>query len=56
MAALAALPLEQKDALLLRFESGLGLDDIGKLAGVSRETVKSRLRYATRKLKQALSS
>ncbi|HSM68502.1 MAG TPA: sigma-70 family RNA polymerase sigma factor [Xanthomonadales bacterium] len=56
MTALAALPLEQKDALLLRFESGLGLDDIGKLTGVARETVKSRLRYATQKLKQALAT
>jgi RNA polymerase sigma-70 factor (ECF subfamily) len=55
LAALAALPPEQKDAILLRFESGLGLEDIGKLTGVARETVKSRLRYATQKMKQALS-
>ena len=55
LAALATLPLEQKDALLLHFESGLGLEDIGKLTGVARETVKSRLRYATQKLKRALS-
>ena len=54
MNQLALLPAEQRDALLLRFESGLGLAQIGQVIGVNAETVKSRLRYATKKLKQAL--
>ncbi|NND45169.1 MAG: sigma-70 family RNA polymerase sigma factor [Xanthomonadales bacterium] len=52
---LGTLPFEQRNTLLLHFESGLDLEAIGQLCGVGRETVKSRLRYATRKLKQALS-
>lgn len=53
--ALSALPFEQRNALLLHFEGGLGLAEIADLSGEPRETVKSRLRYATQKLKQALS-
>ena len=52
--AIRALPAEQKDALLLRLEGGLELEEIAKITGVGRETDKSRLRYATAKLKQAL--
>jgi len=32
----------------------LSLDEISQAAGVPRETVKSRLRYAHRRLRQAL--
>jgi len=53
-AALGALPDEQRDAFLLHEEAGLGIDTIAQVTGVNRETVKSRLRYATRKLKTAL--
>lgn len=52
--ALAALPAEQRDAFLLREEAGLGVDEIAEMTGVKRETVKSRLRYASRKLKTIL--
>ena len=52
--AIAALPAEQKQALLLRLESGLGLEDIARITGVGTETAKSRLRYATAKLKQVM--
>lgn len=55
-AALLQLPDEQKDALLLKIEAGLSLEEIGKITGVERETVKSRLRYATAKLKRILES
>jgi RNA polymerase sigma-70 factor (ECF subfamily) len=51
---LAALPVEQRDVFLLHQEAGLGLDEIAELAGVGRETAKSRLRYALRKLRAAL--
>jgi RNA polymerase sigma-70 factor (ECF subfamily) len=53
-AAIARLPDEQRHAFLLHEEAGLGLDCIAKISGTSRETVKSRLRYANNKLKQTL--
>ena len=53
-AALHELPAEQREAFLLREESGLSLDEIASVAGVGRETVKSRLRYALVKLRQCL--
>jgi RNA polymerase sigma-70 factor (ECF subfamily) len=54
--ALAALPAEQRDTFLLYEESGLTLEEIGNITGVSMETAKSRLRYALSKLRHALSS
>ena len=53
-AALDALPSEQRDAFLLQYEGGLSLAEIAQLTGVGMETVKSRLRYATAKLRSAL--
>jgi RNA polymerase sigma-70 factor (ECF subfamily) len=53
-AALNDLPDEQRQTLLLKLEAGLSLEEIGKITGVERETVKSRLRYATNKLKRIL--
>jgi len=53
-AALNELPVEQREAFLLKEESGLSLDEIATVTSVSRETVKSRLRYALRKLRQCL--
>ena len=52
--ALEDLPDEQRDAFLLREEGGLSLDDIALVTGSNRETAKSRLRYAVRKLKEAI--
>lgn len=52
--ALIALPDEQRNVFLLHEEAGLTLDNIAIVTGVSRETAKSRLRYATNKLKAAL--
>ena len=52
--ALAALPPEQRDTFLLYEESGLSLEEIGSITGVSMETAKSRLRYALNKLRSAL--
>jgi RNA polymerase sigma-70 factor (ECF subfamily) len=52
--ALAALPAEQRDAFLLQYEGGLSLAEIAEMTGVGMETVKSRLRYATAKLRSAL--
>jgi RNA polymerase sigma-70 factor (ECF subfamily) len=52
--ALAALPEEQRVAFVLYEESGMSLEEIGKVSGVSMETAKSRLRYAVAKLRVAL--
>lgn len=54
VAALDALPPEQREAFLLHEDGEMTLDEIGRLTGVGRETVKSRLRYALRKLREQL--
>jgi RNA polymerase sigma-70 factor (ECF subfamily) len=53
-AALEALPDEQREAFVLREETGLGLSDIASVTNVSPETAKSRLRYALKKLRSML--
>lgn len=52
--ALDTLPAEQRDVFMLYEESGLSLEDIGRITGVAMETSKSRLRYALTKLRAAL--
>ena len=52
--ALAALPTVQREAFLLQHEGGMSLGEIAALTGAGEETVKSRLRYATAKLRAAL--
>ena len=54
LAQIAALPEAQREAFLLREESGLSLEEIAKVTGVNAETAKSRLRYALNKLRQGL--
>ncbi|MEJ2385001.1 MAG: sigma-70 family RNA polymerase sigma factor [Xanthomonadales bacterium] len=54
-AALDELPPEQREAVLLKLEAGLDLETIARVTGVGRETAKSRLRYATKRLRRALS-
>ena len=53
-AALGSLPDEQRDVFLLYEEAGLSLDEIASVTDCKRETAKSRLRYAVRKLRAAL--
>jgi RNA polymerase sigma-70 factor (ECF subfamily) len=53
-AALDELPDEQRDVFLLREEAGLSLDEIAAVTDVNRETAKSRLRYAVKKLRAAI--
>ena len=48
------LPQDQRDAFLLHQEAGLTLEQIAETTGTTRETVKSRLRYAIQKLKQGM--
>ena len=52
--ALADVPPLQRDAFLLHVEGGLSLEEIASLTAASGETVKSRLRYAYRRLRAAL--
>ncbi len=52
--ALAELPTEQREVVLLRLQGELSMEEIGQVTGVSRETVKSRLRYAMDKLRARL--
>jgi len=56
MSALNALPELQREAFLLAEEGGLTLEEIASISGVGRETIKSRLRYATAKLRDKLES
>jgi RNA polymerase sigma-70 factor, ECF subfamily len=55
LAAVAALPPEQREAFLLHEETGLNIEEIARVTDVPVETAKSRLRYAVRKLKKTLS-
>lgn len=52
--ALTHVPAAQRDAFLLHVEAGLSLGEIATVSGVPSETVKSRLRYAYRRLRAAL--
>ena len=54
IAALNELPEVQREAFLLAEEGGLTLEEIASISGVGRETIKSRLRYATAKLRRKL--
>ena len=50
------MPALQREALLLKEEAGMSLKEIATLTGVNTETVKSRLRYAIKKLHQVMKS
>lgn len=52
--AIIDLPYEQREAFILQQESQMSLADIAEITGTSRETVKSRLRYAMNKLREQL--
>ena len=54
LAALSELPQLQREAFLLAEEGGLTLEEIASVSGAGRETIKSRLRYATAKLRNKL--
>jgi RNA polymerase sigma-70 factor (ECF subfamily) len=54
--AVAALPILQREAFLLRAEEGLGIEEIAQATGANRETAKSRLRFAMNRLRGALES
>lgn len=51
---LAELPEAQREAVLLKEEAELSLEEIAQVTGTGRETVKSRLRYALARLRRGL--
>lgn len=51
---LAALPNDQREALVLKEETGLSLAAIAELVDTGKETIKSRLRYAMKRLREKL--
>ena len=54
VAAVAALPEEQREIFLLREVADLQFNEIAGVVGVSENTVKSRMRYALEKLREYL--
>ena len=52
--ALEALPAAQREAFLLHQEAEMSVAEIAQATGCGEEAAKSRLRYATAKLKEAL--
>jgi len=52
--AVESLPMAQREAFLLQAQAELSLAQIAEITGTGIETVKSRLRYATDKLRQAM--
>lgn len=51
---LEQLPQEQREVFLLKEEAGLSLDEIAQATNSTFEAVKSRLRYAVKKLRLSL--
>ena len=56
VAAVEALPLEQRGVFVMFADGGLSLEEIAEVTGVAVETAKSRLRYARAKLRQSLAA
>ncbi len=52
--AVSDLPFDQREAFLMQQDGHLSLAEIAEIVGTSRETIKSRLRYAMNKLRQQL--
>jgi RNA polymerase sigma-70 factor (ECF subfamily) len=48
------LPAAQREAFVLQNEAGMSIEEIAEATGVTRETAKSRLRYAMNKLRAGL--
>lgn len=56
LALLGRLPAEQREAFVLQQEGGMSVEEIAETTGVTRETAKSRLRYALAKLREGMQS
>lgn len=51
---LATLPEAQRESFVLQHEAGMSIQDIAEITGVTRETAKSRLRYAMARLREGM--
>lgn len=51
---LEQLPEAQREVFLLKEETGLNLEDIARITGSQLEAIKSRLRYAVKRLKTGM--
>lgn len=56
LAMLQELPQEQRSAIMLRYYKELSVKEIADIQGVSENTVKSRLNYGRKAVKQAVES
>ena len=56
VAAVEALPAAQREAFLLHVQAGLSLQQVSALTGAGAETFKSRLRYASARLRASVQS
>lgn len=56
MALLGSLPADQRLAVLLREIEGLSIEEIARIMGVARGTVKSRLHRARRRVERSLAA
>jgi len=54
LALIEALPEAQREAFLLQQEGGMSVEEVAQATGVTRETAKSRLRYAIARLRQGM--
>lgn len=54
VAALAALPPEQREIVLLKIDAGLTFGQVAQVVGISANTAASRYRYAIEKLRRRL--
>ena len=54
LAVVEDLPAAQREAFVLQNEAGMSIEEIAEATGVTRETAKSRLRYAMNKLRAGL--
>jgi RNA polymerase sigma-70 factor (ECF subfamily) len=55
-AALRGLPIDQREAVLLKVYEGMTFEQIGRLTDVSPNTAASRYRYAVEKLRGSLAA
>jgi RNA polymerase sigma-70 factor (ECF subfamily) len=53
---LGALPPPQREAFVMQYEGGMSVEEIADATGVTRETAKSRLRYAMTKIREGLAA
>ena len=53
---LGMLPEPQREAFVMQYEGGMSVEEIADATGVTRETAKSRLRYALAKIRQGLAT